>query len=59
MGWLLHHDNVAGGGRAGRRVKNNEKGNDECPHCRQLMWDVETYKVVEAELRATWNHSQE
>lgn len=55
MGWLLHHDKV--GARQGG-VTNNGQGNDECPHCRQLMWDAETYQLVETELRATWNHSE-
>ncbi|KAI2500958.1 ubiquitin-protein transferase [Fragilaria crotonensis] len=56
MGWLLHHDKV-GAGQGG--VNNNGQGNDECPHCRQLMWDADTYQLVETELRATWNHSEE
>ncbi|KAI2500957.1 hypothetical protein MHU86_13502 [Fragilaria crotonensis] len=56
MGWLLHHDNIGGRGRGS--VNNKEQGNDECPHCRQLMWDAETYQLVETELRAIWNHSE-
>jgi Ring finger domain len=58
MGWLLHRRKVGRGGR-GRVNNNGQQGNDECPHCRQLMWDTETYQLMETELRATWNHSKE
>lgn len=58
MGWLLHHDKVGDRG-GGSRVNTNSQGNDECPHCRQLMWDINAYQLVEAQQRATWNHSKE
>jgi hypothetical protein len=57
MGWLLHRGNVVGSG--GSRVKKMERGNDECPICRQLMWDINTYQQAEADLRATWNQPEE
>ena len=37
MGWILNADSAK----------------DECPQCRQLMWEGQTYQFVEDEIRAT------